>query len=225
MKSQTIDQIEVGARHGRLTFVGEKVKVDYHWILTCRCDCGSVARVRSNHWGKTQSCRSCSIKVRAQTLTRHGMTRSPTHNTWRGMIDRCTNSKHKAWPHYGGRGITVCERWRSFDNFYEDMGVRPEGRTLDRIDNDGNYEPGNCRWATMAEQKANQRPRRLSGVCMRGLHELTPENLHRVGKRHTCKACFMDYQREYKRALRAIAKREREALGRIEVAEAACSEG
>lgn len=76
------------------------------------------------------------------------------------MIKRCTNPNDKDhWKDYGGRGITICERWRSFKDFLADMGERPDGRTLDRIDVNGNYEPGNCRWATKSEQQRNKRPR------------------------------------------------------------------
>lgn len=73
------------------------------------------------------------------------------------MLQRCTNPNDPAYRHYGGRGITVCERWQSFENFLADMGERPEGLTLDRTDNEGNYEPGNCKWATRAQQSANRR--------------------------------------------------------------------
>lgn len=76
---------------------------------------------------------------------------------WADMVGRCTNPNHAAFKNYGGRGISVCERWRSFDNFSQDMGARPEGGMLDRENNDGDYEPGNCRWATRKEQNSNRR--------------------------------------------------------------------
>lgn len=91
------------------------------------------------------------------------MSGTPTWKSWSGMVERCTNSNHAAYAHYGGRGITVCDRWQGkdgFANFMQDMGERPEGLTLDRIDNDGNYEPGNVRWATAKQQARNRRPRR-----------------------------------------------------------------
>lgn len=85
------------------------------------------------------------------------MAATPTYLTWTSMLARCNNAKIRAYPDYGGRGISVCERWRDFANFLADMGERPRGHSLDRINNDGNYEPGNCRWATRATQNNNSR--------------------------------------------------------------------
>lgn len=95
---------------------------------------------------------------------RHGHTSegkaTPTYVSWAHMLQRCENEDNRAYADYGGRGITVCERWHTFDNFLADMGEKPVGLTLDRIDNDRGYEPGNCRWATRAVQNTNQRRNR-----------------------------------------------------------------
>lgn len=97
-----------------------------------------------------------------QNALKHGQSWPPTktYRSWLTMMTRCNNPKFPRYRDYGGRGISVCQEWHKFQAFFEDMGNRPEGKTLDRINNDGNYEPGNCRWATPLEQRHNCRPKR-----------------------------------------------------------------
>lgn len=102
---------------------------------------------------KAEKCR-----VRA---TRHGLADTPTHRSWMSMRQRCLNQNDRAYRNYGGRGITICSRWSVFENFLADMGVKPDGMELERINVDGNYEPGNCRWATISEQARNTRRNRF----------------------------------------------------------------
>jgi hypothetical protein len=133
------------------------------WL--CRCDCGKEKIVRGEllRDGRARSCGCLKSDVLREIKTKHGHggqhNQSPTYVSWYAMLARCRNIKRA---NYGGRGITVTERWHTFEHFLADMGERPLGTTLDRIDNDGHYEPGNCRWATPKEQSANQRPRRHS---------------------------------------------------------------
>jgi hypothetical protein len=120
-------------------------------VWVCLCECGTVTTATGGNLRKGRAF-SCGCVRR-----KHGMAGSPTWVSWRSMRDRCLNVRNPGYANYGGRGITIAERWDDFAAFLADMGERPKGLTLDRIDNDGNYEPGNCRWATMRTQSRNSR--------------------------------------------------------------------
>lgn len=125
----------------------------------CQCDCGTVKIVPGSALGagQTNSCGCLRAALNVQRKTTHGQSYSREYAIWNGMKARCSNPNHLAFHRYGGRGIKVCERWfDSFENFFADMGVAPKGMGIERTDNDGNYEPSNCKWADAFEQCANQ---------------------------------------------------------------------
>jgi hypothetical protein len=132
----------------------------------CSCICGNTTLVTVGNWN-SKTVRSCGC-LNAKVLIQHKYRRE--YSSYRAMLDRCTNTKNISYKYYGGRGITVCERWRaSFNNFLIDLGERPVGCSLERKENSKNYEPGNCKWATSQEQATNKRPYKVGGCRIREL--------------------------------------------------------
>ena len=155
--------------YGRLTVVTDVSRLDRHRMVRCRCECGRITTVLvdSLRSGRTRSC-GCWHRERAAAVAhvssyRHGGHGTPEYAVWRSMKSRCLRSNDSHYRYYGGRGITVCDRWRySFAAFWADLGSRPTPtHVLDRIDNDGHYQPSNCRWATPIESNTNRRTVKL----------------------------------------------------------------
>lgn len=147
----------VGSVFGRLTVI-EYSHSQHDRLWRCLCDCGNETIVRTNHLrlGRIKSCGCLRKDTLSEIKTIHGKRHSREYNAWCGMIQRCKNPKNKRYKHYGGRGIAVCDKWKTFAGFYEDMGERPKAHSLDRINNNGDYCKDNCRWATSEDQANNK---------------------------------------------------------------------
>jgi len=178
-----------GQRFGRLAVLsrGPNIRKESGW--NCMCDCGRATFVRGYNLrqGLTKSCgcynREVTTALRKSEKT-HGMSSSPIYRSWRSMIDRCENPRSPDYKRYGGRGISVCRRWRkSFENFYADMGDRPSNKTIDRLDLDKGYEPANCRWATRKEQANNKRSCVL--ICCFGRTQNVAQWAEELGVSHS----------------------------------------
>lgn len=153
----------VGERYGRLVVTGAGEPRPKKTAWACMCDCGSQLDVITDSLrsGTTKSCGCLNRELKAERLTTHGMKKHPLYTTWLSMRTRCNNPKSISYQWYGALGIKVCERWNDFSSFVEDMGDRPDGCTIDRIDTLGDYLPGNCRWATQQEQDRNKSSNRM----------------------------------------------------------------
>lgn len=155
---------EVGNKYNRLTIL-DTLDVNGIAAYKCLCDCGVIKNIGASQvkYGHSKSCGCYQKEVVSARHKVHGYSDTREGNIYLGMIQRCYDPKVKSYHRYGGRGITVCDRWReSVINFVADMGNAPDSKhSLDRINNDGNYEPSNCRWATMKEQHRNKRNNRF----------------------------------------------------------------
>jgi hypothetical protein len=216
-----------GQRFGRLLVLNNTKDKNTHW--DCLCNCGNVVSVITNSLvsGKTISC-GCFQKERiSEAHFTHGKSGTPVYKKWIHMRERCYNIKDKNYHNYGGRGITVCGRWLGKDgslNFFNDMGECPEGYELDRIDNNGNYEPDNCRWASHMEQCRNRRPNIFVSIfgltlCLKDVCNLVGtdyKKVHYKWKRGwpMSWSIFGPYPKDYPRGIKEAAK-ERKALNAL----------
>lgn len=179
------DEFTVGARAGRLV-VTEQIGMNHHHalVLLAKCDCGNVKRVLGHNLrsGHTKSCGCLYREGNGKTHNHRAKKKAtPEYLSWRSMNKRCTNPNEVGYKYWGGRGISVCQRWKdSFEAFLEDMGPRPSpAHTLDRRDNEGDYNKENCRWATRTQQSRNSRGTVLSMEKARDARKLFSEGMSR----------------------------------------------
>lgn len=148
-------------KHGRLT-INKSVRLNGKIYYECTCECGKTKLVYSSNLKRTHSCGCLNSEIVRKRSTTHGMRKSDEYRIWGGMKYRCLNKNCSKYPSYGGRGITVCERWMIFKNFYDDMGNRPsKHHSIDRINNDLGYSKKNCRWVINKKQANNTRRNHL----------------------------------------------------------------
>lgn len=209
----------IGSRFGRLVVIGNSSKRDRSRQLfyLFRCDCGvekeiGITAVRK---GAVVSCGCYGKEMRKLAMTTHNMTQTPTYFSWGSMIQRCTNPNNLSYSRYGGRGITVCEEWKTFEKFFEDMGECPEGHSIERKDVNAGYNKENCVWADATEQARNQRLHKrnksgVRGVCWKELDKAWFAYITTDYKQKS-----LGYFKRLEDAITARLKAEKELWGRV----------
>lgn len=182
--------IAIGTRFARLVVITHIAPIvnrlgHNEYMVRCQCECGQLHDVRERllKGGKTRSCGCLNRESYMTTAITHGLSKSPEYRVWNAMTQRCMNPKTKPYKNYGGRGITVCERWLKFSNFYADMGPKPKGMFIERINNNKGYCKDNCRWATKKEQCRNMR--RNVFITFRGITACLAEMSERFGIKYS----------------------------------------
>lgn len=170
-----------GARFGLLTVTSKAIANGKQSMWNCVCDCGltCIKWMGNLRNGNTKSCGHLRSVVTTKNKTTHAMYGAPEYKSWSGMLTRCENKNNHKFKDYGARGITVCDSWHEFQSFFNDMGKKPAGTSLGRIDNDGNYEPKNCEWQSATEQARNKRNTAL--FSYQGILATIPEHCDRLG--------------------------------------------
>jgi hypothetical protein len=199
---------EIGHKFNRLTASSENWQEGRRMVRYWRCDCGVLAKIRDDavRSGQTESC-GCAQREGARRAglarKKHQMIGTPEYRAWAKMRERCNNPNVPSWANYGGRGISVCPEWDTFEAFYESVGPRPSpDHSLDRVDTNGDYQPDNCRWASRQEQVRNRRLTRM--VTYMGESLPMAELAERVGVKY--QSLYMAMVRDGRTAEEAVTR-------------------